>query len=98
MRHSATILLSGWVLWVNSGYGDEFALGKTKWSVNEAYESRSDCIKARTTLMQEVLKSLVDLGEEAHVSGQSLTSTSQDGRPHIVQYYCLPAEVDPRPR
>lgn len=98
MRSLGFMLLSGWVLWVNAGFADDWAYGKTRWLIHEAFESRAECYKARGSLMVEVEKSFKQRGEDARISEHTITSTSKEGRPHIAQYYCLPAEVDPRPR
>jgi len=65
-----------------------------RWNVYDGYDSRVECDKARTTLMQKTLK---DFGGAWKMEDQSLSA--KDGGQSLKYYYhCLPAELDPRPR
>lgn len=93
MRALSWILVSGWVLWINSGHGDEFTLNQGLWAVYDGYESRSDCNKARTTLMQKALKELGGAWK-----ADDIFISSKDGSQTLkYKFHCLPAELDPRP-
>ena len=93
MRVFAQILLSVWILWVNSGSGDDATINLGRWFVYDGYDSRLECHKARTTLMQKTLK---EFGGAWKMKDYTLSS--RNGTQSLKYYYhCLPAELDPRP-
>ncbi|MEK7760188.1 MAG: hypothetical protein AAB433_01280 [Nitrospirota bacterium] len=98
MRALLNVLMSGWVFWMNVGFADEFPFGKDKWRIEEAYESRADCHQARADSMKKSIETLSENGIAVKIFPALLIHSGQDGRAFFSHYYCLPAELDPRPR
>jgi hypothetical protein len=99
MRQTIIAILTGWVLWIENGSIPDIVNKQTRWKISEAYQSRQEC--------KQEMKKLMDLAKAAAIErGEKVTSRDRDtlwfekadGNATFAHYYCLPAEVDPRPR
>ncbi|BCA55512.1 hypothetical protein W02_26520 [Nitrospira sp. KM1] len=97
-QSGTTILFTSWILWVESGSLLDLVNKQTRWSIYEAYESREECKRDMKGLINSIKTSAIDRGEKVSDSERNALVFEKRGVSRSAHYYCLPADLDPRPR
>jgi hypothetical protein len=103
MKHLATVLLCGWVLWYyqsdyrfSAGSGHEVE----SWGLFESYESKASCEYILDILVEDNVaeKKKIDPKESINVAGGIIQTKPDKGSGRRTErYVCLPGALDPRP-
>jgi hypothetical protein len=99
MRHLTIVLFCGWVLWLETGQLFDLASKHVRWTIVESYESLAECKRDMKDAVSSKKTEVSGKGEAAIDAGRGLLLMGKhEVGESFLHYYCLPGEVDPRPR